>query len=78
MELCIPGILKYGDIGDIVKLIEPCSLYISSASDDKWSRDSKEIYEYAKSTFKKGELKLKIWSGGHSLVRKGETVLIHF
>ena len=32
--------------GDIVKLIEPCSLYISSASDDKWSRDSKEIYEH--------------------------------
>jgi len=70
MELCVPGILKYGDIEDIVKLIEPCSLYISVAEDDKWSRDAKEIYEYAKNSFIKGELKLKIWPGGHAFSKE--------
>jgi dienelactone hydrolase len=70
MELCVPGILKYGDIEDIVKLIEPCSLYISVAEDDKWSRDAKEIYDYAKNSFVKGELKLKIWPGGHAFSKE--------
>lgn len=70
MELCVPGILKFGDIEDIVKLIEPCSLLISAAEDDKWSRDAKEIYDYAKNSFVKGELKLKIWPGGHAFSKE--------
>lgn len=65
MEFCVPNILKHGDIEDIIKLAEPASLYISAATDDKWSQDAKKIYNYAKPAFLKGELKLKIWRGNH-------------
>ena len=50
---------------DIVKLVNPCHLLISVAKKDKWSRDAKEIYKYAKNKFKNSELILKIWPGDH-------------
>lgn len=37
MEFCVPDILKYGDVEDIVRLIDPCSLLISAAKGDKYS-----------------------------------------
>jgi len=70
MEFCVPNILQHGDIGDIVRLIEPCSLYLSAAADDKWSQDAKEIYDYAKPAFKQGELKLKIWPTRHAFTKE--------
>ena len=66
MELCIPGILEHGDVQDIVKLVPPCALYLSVGKDDKWSKDAEKIYEYAKNTFEKDQIKLKIWPGGHA------------
>ena len=54
----------------IVKLVNPCHLLISAAKKDKWSRDSREIYKYAKNNFKNSELKLKIWQGGHKFSKK--------
>ena len=68
-ELCIPNILQYGDVGDIVKLIEPSSLYLSVAADDKWSHDAKEIYNYSRGFFKRGQLQLKVWSGQHAFTK---------
>jgi len=65
MEFCVPNILKYGDIEDIVKLIDPCSLLISATEDDKYSIGAQEIFNYAKNSFKNGELSLKIYKGGH-------------
>ena len=70
MELVIPNILKYGDFQDIVKLVHPCHLYISAAKKDKWSQDAKKIYRYAKPSFKKSILKLKIWAGKHEFTKK--------
>lgn len=70
MELVIPSITKHGDIEDIIKLIEPSSLYISAAKDDKWSADAEKIYDAAKSSFKKGELKLKLWPGTHAFTKE--------
>ena len=51
-------------------MIEPRSLYISAASDDKWSRDAQSLYDEAIRSFKAGELKLKIWPGGHAFTKK--------
>ena len=65
MEMVVPNILGYCDYGDIVKLVNPCHLLISVAKKDKWSRDAKEIYKYAKNKFKNSELILKIWPGDH-------------
>lgn len=65
MEFCIPDILKYGDIEDIVKLASSTNLYISATDNDKYSKSAQQIYDYAKSSFKNRELKLKIWSGEH-------------
>jgi len=66
MELCVPGFLKYGDVEDVVSLIDPCSLYLSVAKEDKWCRDALEIYNYAKDSFRNSEIKLKVWPGGHA------------
>lgn len=65
MEFCVPNILNVGDVEDIVKMVEPASLFISATDNDKWSRGAQEIYDYAKSAFIRGELKLKIWPGEH-------------
>ena len=70
MEMVVPNIFNYCDYGDIVKLVNPCHLLISAAKKDKWSRDSREIYKYAKNNFKNSELKLKIWQGGHKFSKK--------
>jgi len=70
MEFCIPGIMQQGDVEDIVKMIEPASLFISATDDDKWSRGAQEIYDYAKSSFRYGELRLKIFPGKHIFTRE--------
>ena len=64
-EFCVPDIMTYGDIEDIVRMIEPNSLFISATDDDKWSRGAQATYDYAKPFFKKGELKLRVWKSGH-------------
>ena len=70
MELVVPNILKFGDFQDIVKLVHPCHLLISAVKNDKWSKDAKKIYKFAKPFFKKSELKLKMWNGKHEFSKK--------
>ena len=70
MEYCVPNILKYGDVEDVVRLINPCHLYLSVAKNDKWSEDAEEIYNYAKDYFKEAEIKLKIWPGDHAFTKE--------
>lgn len=70
MELVVPNIMQHGDVEDIIKMIEPRSLYISAAKNDKWSRDAQSLFNAAKTSFKKGELKLNIWPGDHAFTRK--------
>jgi dienelactone hydrolase len=66
MEFCVPNIMNIGDIEDIVALVGPTPLYISAAEQDKWSRGAQEIFDSARSSFSPGNLKLKIWPGGHA------------
>jgi dienelactone hydrolase len=65
MEFCVPEILKWGDIEDVVKLVEPSSLLISATDNDKWSKGAEKIYKQALPVFIKGELQLKVYEGGH-------------
>jgi dienelactone hydrolase len=65
MEFCVPSVLQFGDVEDIVRLVAPRALLLQATSDDKWSRGANSIYEYAKSSFPKGKLKLGYWPGGH-------------
>lgn len=70
MEFCVPHILQYGDIEDVVKMVSPTPLYISATDNDKWSKGAQEIYNYAKSAFANKELKLKIWPGEHIFTKE--------
>jgi dienelactone hydrolase len=65
MEFCLPGVLQFGDVEDIVRLVAPRALLLQATSDDKWSRGADTIFEYAKSSFPKGRLRLGYWPGGH-------------
>ena len=67
LEFSVPGILQFGDVGDIVRLIEPSSLMILAATADKWSTGAEELFEYARSSFSEGQLQLRLHEGGHSL-----------
>lgn len=70
MEFCVPNIMQYGDIEDVVKLVAPTPLYISATDDDKWSSGAQKIYDNAKPAFANGELELKVWPGKHIFSRE--------
>jgi len=55
----------FGDVEDVVKLAAPCSLLISATTQDKYSHGATEIFNYAKKSFKDGELELKIYNEAH-------------
>jgi dienelactone hydrolase len=64
-DYVVPGFLEWGDIEDVVRLVEPCHLLILGTDDDRWSQDIKDIFEYAKSAFVAGELEQQIYPGKH-------------
>ncbi len=70
MEFCIPGIMNFGDVEDIIKMIEPASLLISATNDDKWSYGAQKIVEYASPVFNEGELVIKVWPGKHIFTKE--------
>jgi hypothetical protein len=65
MEFCLPGVLQFGDVEDIVRLVSPRALLLQATSEDVWSRGAATIFEHAESAFPKGKLKLRCWPGGH-------------
>jgi dienelactone hydrolase len=65
MEFCLPGVLQYGDVEDIVRLVAPRALLLQATLNDVWSRGANALFEYAKSAFPSGKLKLGMWPGGH-------------
>ncbi len=70
LEFIVPGILKHGDIEDVVRLVAPTPLYISVTEDDTYSKNAQSIYNYAQSAFVGSELKLKIWPGKHVFTKE--------
>jgi dienelactone hydrolase len=65
MEFCLPGVLEFGDVEDIVRLVAPRALLLQATSDDKWSRGARAMFAYARSAFPEGKLVLNYWPGGH-------------
>jgi dienelactone hydrolase len=70
MEFCLPGILQFGDVEDVVRLVAPRALLLQATSDDKWSRGADAIFEYAKSAFPREQLQLRCWQGGHAFTHE--------
>jgi dienelactone hydrolase len=64
-EFCVPNILGFGDVEDVVRLVSPNALYISATTDDVYSRGAQDIYKYAKDDFPVGQLQFQLWGGGH-------------
>lgn len=64
-DFVVPGLLKRGDLKDVVRLIEPANLLIMGADQDKWSLGLDELYKAAKSAFIKGELSAHLYPGSH-------------
>ncbi len=69
-EFCVPNILNWGDIEDIVKLVEPSALLISATDNDKWSIGAEKLYKQAKSAFNRGVLQVKIFEGEHVFTKE--------
>ena len=78
LEFCVPGFTNVGDVEDVVKLAAPCPLLISATSNDKYSLGANEIFEYAKKSFKEGDLELKIYEGDHIFNKKMRTYAYSF
>lgn len=77
-DYVVPNFLAWGDIEDVVRLVEPCNLLILGTDNDKFSRNIKEIFEYAKSSFVKGKLERQIYSGKHMFSEEMRTRAYEF
>jgi dienelactone hydrolase len=65
-DFVLPGVLRYGDIEDVVRLVEPSSLLILGGEEDnRWSVGIEEMVQYARSAFVEGVLEFGIYPGGH-------------
>lgn len=69
-EFVVPGFLKYGDLEDVVRLVEPASLLILGTDLDKWGLGIEKMCEYARSAFHKGTLAYRIYPGKHEFTHK--------
>lgn len=45
MEFCVPGILQYWDIEDIIRIPSNCRFLVSGTTDDKYSYGISELHE---------------------------------
>jgi len=70
MEFCLPGVLQFGDVEDIVRLVSPRALLLQATSEDVWSRGATVLFEHAESAFPKEKLKLRFWPGSHVFTRE--------
>lgn len=64
-DFIVPGFLQYGDIEDVVRLIEPTNLLILGGDQDHWSIGIEEMAAYAQPAFQQGVLDWEVYPGGH-------------
>ena len=64
-EFCVPNILSFGDVEDVVRLVAPRALYISATNKDKYSRGAQAMCDYASDAFPERQLQCKVWEGSH-------------
>ncbi|MCC5807333.1 MAG: acetylxylan esterase [Opitutales bacterium] len=65
-DFVVPGILEYGDIEDIVCLIEPANLFITGGEEDKWSVGIDSLVSRAAPSFTRGAIETYVHPGGHN------------
>lgn len=64
-DYVVPGILQYGDIEDVVRLVEPTNLLILGGDQDNSSIGIEAMAAYAQSAFEHGVLDWEVYPGGH-------------
>jgi len=69
-DFVLPGVLRHGDIEDVVRLINPASLLILGGDQDKWTIGIEPMVEYAKTAFKDGLLDFEVYPGGHQFTKE--------
>ena len=69
-DFVVPGFMEYGDLEDVVRLVEPASLLILGTDQDKWSLGIEIMCEYAKSAFVKGTLEYRVYPGKHQFTEQ--------
>lgn len=77
-DFVLPGILKYGDIEDVLCLIDPTNTLILGGDEDEWSLGIKEMVEHAKGSFESGSLDYEVYSGGHQFTLEMRERAYHF
>lgn len=65
MAFCLPGILKIGDVEDVLRLAAPRAVLIQAAANDKWSRGAQDLFDGVRPAFPDGQLEIRLWPGGH-------------
>lgn len=60
-EFVVPGIMRWGDLGDVAGLAA-APLLLSGTADDSWSPSTVEVYEVARQT---APVTLRMWPGKH-------------
>jgi len=70
-DFVIPGIMRYGELEDVVRLVEPASLLILGGEyDHNWSAGIQAMVEYARSAFIWGKLEFGIYPVGHQFSKE--------
>jgi dienelactone hydrolase len=65
MAFCLPGVLKVGDVEDVLRFAAPRALLLQAATNDKWSRGAQDMFDSARPAFPDGQLEIRLWPGGH-------------
>jgi dienelactone hydrolase len=66
MESCVPGILQWGDVADVVRLMSKTDLLICASTKDKYSMGAQALYDKARTAFDGRALGLKLFEGEHA------------
>jgi|HubBroStandDraft_5_1064220.scaffolds.fasta_scaffold27131_3 dienelactone hydrolase len=70
MAFCLPGVLNLGDVEDVLCLAAPRAVLIQAATDDKWSRGARDMFDCVRSVFPNGQLEIRLWPGGHKFSKE--------
>jgi dienelactone hydrolase len=78
LDFVVPGILGIGDLDDLLAFIEPNSLLVIGASQDRWSMGIEDMIEKGRRFFREGELLGKLFEGKHSFPDEMRTTAYEF
>ncbi len=72
-EFVISRFLLYGNLEDVVRLVDPASLLIFGTEQDKWSLSIDTICQYAQPAFVEGVLEHRLYPGKHEFTEDMRT-----